>query len=260
MDAAGLSAFWDSAIDDFLSGGESVPSTVRPWAGSYSGQGQGVVNWDAFPEPYIGDIGRAPRMVFLGLNPGPPDLSFQGRGGVFADEIRKVGSYTSWAATQPYLREPWRANHRSNPYHDARLRFMRRWFEDDAVNASQMLTFELYPWHSNRVTALMLPDAATAREYVLEPIATTGARTVFAFGAPWFRVLPSLGAEEVAKFGRGGQAFGSHVPSRSVAVYRLASLMVVCEKHSGSAGPPRAEEVRVLRQALASWAAISDAH
>jgi hypothetical protein len=91
------------------SGDRSVP---RRWArravgpadasmgDGVSGRGRGEVSLDAaFPEPYIGALDHRPVGVFLGLNPGQAQLDFQGRSGLFADEIRYRGTYSAWAAT-----------------------------------------------------------------------------------------------------------------------------------------------------------------
>jgi hypothetical protein len=97
-------AYGDQAIGRFLAGGPAVPPDDRrmqSWAKAYRGRGRGEVNPGAFPEPYQGALDRRPVGVFLGLNPGQAQLDFQGRWGLFADEIRHLGSYSAWAATWP---------------------------------------------------------------------------------------------------------------------------------------------------------------
>ena len=97
MTCAELTAYWDQAIDRFLAGGPAVPPDprMRSWAEAYRGRGRGAVNLHALPEPYLGALDRQPVGVFLALNPGQAVLDFQGRWGLFADEIRRHGTYLS---------------------------------------------------------------------------------------------------------------------------------------------------------------------
>jgi hypothetical protein len=124
---AELTAYWDQVIAQFLVGGPAVPLDLQmqAWATAYRGRGRGEVSRDAFPEPYIGALDHRPVGVLLGLNPGRAQLDFQGRSGLFADEIRHHGTYSAWAATWPYLRDPWVATMGPNPHHTSRLDFLR---------------------------------------------------------------------------------------------------------------------------------------
>src|SRR2546423_817081 len=97
-----VAEMWDQAVAKFLDGGPAVPASLRSWASAYRGTGRGEVEADAFPEPFLGALER-PAGVFLALNPGRADLSFQGRQSIFADEIRAAGSYSAWATSWPYL-------------------------------------------------------------------------------------------------------------------------------------------------------------
>jgi hypothetical protein len=96
-------------IQTIRAGGPAVPPDprLRSWADAYRGRGRGEVNLNALPEPYLGALDHRPVGVFLALNPGRAVLGFQGRSGLFADEIRHHGTYSAWAATWPYLRDPW---------------------------------------------------------------------------------------------------------------------------------------------------------
>jgi hypothetical protein len=51
-------------------------------------------------------LGASVCAVFLALNPGVSHPEFQHRDGIFAEEIRQLGSYHAWAAGWPYLRHP----------------------------------------------------------------------------------------------------------------------------------------------------------
>ena len=219
-----------------------------------TGHGRGEVEPDAFPEPFLGVLER-PAGVFLALEPGRADLVFQGRQSVFADEIRAAGSYSAWATSWPYLRDPWVAKKGRNPHHSNRLSFLRTWTGNPILAGSAMVDFELYPWHSTAVTATMRPDPAIIEEYVWRPVAELGA-PVFAFGAPWFGILEDgLGLRVVDRLGVGGRPYGSKVPSRSVAVIEHDGLIVIAERHLGSAGPPSRAEALLLREAVSRWIA-----
>lgn len=251
---------WEQAIQGFLSGDGSTPTDeLRRWRSSYRGPGLGSVEDRALPEPYLGRLepGVA-KGVFLALNPGRADLGFQGRDGVFAEEIRGLGSYAAWAGTWPYLRDPWIETKGANRHHGSRLRFLRRWFADERLGPERMVGFELYPWHSTSVTAPIRAPVEILREFVLEPIGELGDVIVFAFGAPWFSLLPTLGVEVLARLGAGGRRYGSMVASRAVMVGRMpGGSLVVAEKHRGSASPPSRREVDLLRDAVRGLGSLS---
>src|SRR4051794_11146368 len=94
-----IANFWNEVIDDFLNNKPTLRPPLDRWHRSYSGKGRGQVQDDSLIEPYIGDITTAPKAVFLGLNPGRAYPEFQSREGIFAEEIRKMGSYQAWAKT-----------------------------------------------------------------------------------------------------------------------------------------------------------------
>lgn len=207
---------------------------------------------DAFPEPWVGRLDAATcKGVMLGLNPGRADLAFQGHDGLFAQEIRQRGSYSEWAASWPYLRDPWVATKGPNRFPRSRLRFLRDWTGEAGLAAEAMVTVEMYPWHSTAITGAMRPERAVdaIRRWVLDPVRALGA-PVFAFGSPWLRILPTLGFREVDRLGQRGRPYGSKVSSRAVHVYELDGLRIVAEKHLGAAGPPSSTETTLLRAAL----------
>lgn len=249
---------WDRAVDQFLRTGDAVPAALEPWFNAYRGSGLGAVDRKALPEPYLGDIMGRPRAAFLALNPGEA-FPFQRPGGAFVKHVQELGSYRAWAASWPYLTGAWEQHHsggKPNRHHASRLKFLRRWFSDERLGPSDMVAFELYPWHSSRITAAMRPDPELIYEFVWSPLAEIGV-PAFAFGAPWFPLLeePRLGLEVVDRLGQGGRPFGSRVASRSVLVLRhqQAGLTVLAEKHSGAAGPPSASEAALLQQAVNDW-------
>ena len=247
---------WDEAVDDFLAGRTSLSPDLAAWFASYAGKGSGAVDPEAMPEPFLGPLKpHGAKVVFLALNPGRP-FAFQRRDGFFAKRVRECGSYSKWAATWPYIDGDWEAaNQPPNRHHQARLKFMRTWFGDEGLTAESMVAFELYPWHSTRVTATIRPDPELIKRYIWEPIAELGRPLVFAFGAPWFPILRDhLELDVVASLGRGGDDYGSSVPSRSVvALEGPNGVKVVAERHAGSAGPPSAAETAKLKTAFARF-------
>src|SRR5262249_24274715 len=136
-----VAAAWNDVIARFLSGGPRLPPDIRRWRDeSYLGHGLGAVELDALPEPYAGSLFGEPRAVFLALNPGRADLTFQSRNGIFANEIRRLGTYSAWTATWPYQRNPWLAHKGPNRHGLSRLAFMRRWHNDGDLAIARMLT------------------------------------------------------------------------------------------------------------------------
>jgi hypothetical protein len=251
--------FWDGVVGDFLAHSgcnverRSRRAPLAEWRRAYDGRGRGEVVEDAMPEPYLGSLDGTPKMVVLALNPGGADLGFQSAGGVFAREIAELGSYRAWAASWPYLRDPWVAAKGKNRHHTTRIEFMRRWHGNTDLGAEGMVAFELFPWHSHGVTAAMRPPPEIVREFIWEPLSEFGDVPVFAFGAPWFPLLEhQLGLRVVARLGAGGRGYGSTVESRAVLVLEAPTGgLVVAEKHLGSAAPPGRDEVERLREALA---------
>jgi hypothetical protein len=248
--------FWDAHTTRWLAGDDELRSPLDRWFSSYVGGGIGVVDRQAFAEPYAGDLRGNPRFVILGLNPGDVSLDFQGRNGVFANAIRDIGSYSAWAATHPYMGEVWTRAKGRNRYGSARFKFARTWLGDPNLEDRDLVTFELYPWHSKGVTGVMRPPDDILDAFVWRPLAELPVTDVFAFGAEWARALKRLGMAPVDHLGRGGRDWGSTVPSRTILVYVTPSRQrLIVAWHSGSAGPPRAEETERLRDALASSAA-----
>jgi hypothetical protein len=270
-----MTRFWDQHVNDWLNDNDTLAENdhalLERWFDSYSGKGRGAVTREAMPEPWIGDLTSPDhaRMVILGLNPGDYKERLQARDGMYAEEVRKLGSYSKWAATNPYLRDPWIAKKDSGPnvygvngYHTNRLAFARRWLDDSNLPESSVILLELYPWHSTGVTGPMQPAPDIIRRYVWEPLdELTNVNDIFAFGKPWSSLIERLRNNQIDKgelqlvdiLGKGGRDYGSSVASRSVRVYcRPSGKRIIVEWHSGSAGPPSAEETSKLKNALAS--------
>jgi hypothetical protein len=197
--------FWDEHVWQWLSGADPMADPLPEWYASYAGSGPGIVTRDGFVEPYLGDfLGHEsePRLVIMGLNPGYFDPPHQARDGMFADEIRdEYGSYSAWARSCPYDRDPWTAAHGPNNYFRSRLNFTRTWLDDAAATMNDMLVVELYPWHSARVTSAMHPPADVLTAFVWEPLAELAVRHYFAFGRPWVAAATELGLDLTAALG-----------------------------------------------------------
>jgi hypothetical protein len=243
--------FWDAVTADWLGGEDVLPAALESWFASYSGRGAGQVTRNAFAEPYLGDLRGTPRFVILGLNPGQAVLGFQARDGIFANAIREGGSYSAWAAPNPYLSETWTRVHGRNRYHTARLRFAQGWLEDPGLTPNELLTLELYPWHSKRVTASIVPRIDVVERFIWEPLAEIPVEFVFAFGKPWLAACQELGLPEQGRWGRGGENYGSTVSSRTVVEFELPSgQSVIVLWQSGYAGPPALDDAQRLRERL----------
>lgn len=241
-------AAWDECVAAWLDGRPELSDALERWYRSYSG----AVSAEAMPEPWIGSF-RRPRLAMLGLNPGQADLDFQGIRGRFADEIRRLGSFSRWAGTDPYGSEAWEKRNGVNVYRRARLRFAQRWTQDETVAGRDLLIVELYPWHSKRVTATMKPPADVLDTYVWGPLAETDLPLIFAFGARWAKICDNLNLVPEHRWGPGGKAFESEVPSRTVVIYQVSARqrVVVCWQQ-GYAGPPGEQGVERLREIVAA--------
>jgi hypothetical protein len=252
-----MTSFWDNHVNGWLNGNNALSDPLDGWFKSYAGKGRGEVTLEGMPEPWIGDLTspERARLVILGLNPGDYRPAFQARTGIYAEQVRELGSYTQWAAKNPYLLEPWKKEFGINRYHLARQQFARRWLGDPDVPESAVVLLELYPWHSTGVTGLMRPDRDIIQRFVLDPIGEfSNVRDIFAFGKPWSSRLENLGLPLIDKLGNGidERDYGSSVASRSLRVYQLpCGKRIIVEWHSGSAGPPSAKETALLKAALA---------
>lgn len=157
--------------------------------------------------------------------------------------------------TEPYLRDPWRAVHGRNRYHENLRAFARTWVKDPALHSRDVLVLELYPWHSDRATATMAPPTDLIDEFVWQPIAEIDLPEVIAIGSDWQRVAERIGLPErtidVAFTDRTWRARVFELPSGQ----RLAVIW-----HQGSNSPPNAHDTRALNPALRSPGAAIPPH
>ena len=252
MDAEELVAFWDDYTDAWLAGDDPLPEPLSRWWDSYKGTGKGEPTRECFAEPYIGPLRSDAALVTLGLNPGQAFPELQGREGAFGDEIRRAGSYSAWAAENPYLGLTWQKfAGRPNRYHTARQRFAQHWTEAGS-DVPKVLTLELFPWHSTEVTAVMAPPLDIIRDFVWEPLADLGCEILFAFGRPWSNVCERLQLKPLREWRFGKASFPFAVSSRVARTFELPTRGQVCITWQvGYAGPPGREDARRLREALA---------
>lgn len=251
-----VASLWDDHVRVWMSGHDPLPDPLLRWFGSYAGKGRGAVTRDGFAEPYQGDLlGKThpPRLVVLGVHPGGFVPAMQARDGVFVREIQHEysGDYSEWAASDPYARDAWTSRYGRNNYVADRIIFTGRWLGIADPVPNDLMVFELYPWHSTGVTGRMPPPPDVIDEFLWQPISEIDSEFVFGFGRDWDAAASSLGLPCVRALGVGGEDYGSQVRSRAVRLYTLPSgQRLVVEWHSGSAKPPSAIEVDLLRGAI----------
>jgi hypothetical protein len=135
------------------------------------------------------------------------------------------------------------------------------WLEDQELAADQLLTLELYPWHSARVTAPIRPPAEIIETFVWQPLADIQVELIFAFGKPWLGMCNALGLLEVGRWGRGGVDLGSPVASRAAVAFALPSgQWMVVSWQSGYAGPPGSADALRLRERILEARSCPGAH
>ena len=255
---ARIADFWDNVLDLWIRG-EDVMSLdpLARWAGAYAGSGDGAVDLRHYPDPYVGDLRgetHSARLVLLGLNPGIGFDELQARDGIWAKRVTETGLSRCFARSPAADPETW-LKYRGKPsrYWENAIRFGRRWLEDDRVGVHDILNLELYPWHSNRMTAAMRVPSDIVAKYVFAPIAETDVPTVFAFGVAWFEVASSLGLHLLAS--PTSVELGMPPSDRSnwrVGVFQLSKRQrLLVSSQSGYSGPPGANRIIALRSILA---------
>lgn len=239
--------FWDAEIGRWVNGHQQLHSDIERWRSAYSGRGDGAVDLNAMPEPYVGPFAtdRAPALVMLGLNPGAAEPRFQAMDGIYAERVRQT-SYSAWAATGPYSDQAWESIKGRNQYHQNRVAFARRLHHDPAIQPRDLLYVELYPFHSKRVTGPIKPPADLLKRRILDPIAELDTPFVFAFGKPWLSAAQMLGLDAGTPI-----PVDWTTPSRDARRFPLTknqSLVVITQL--GYAGPPGEADTHALAAAL----------
>ena len=259
-----LSTMWDSVIGTFIRGGPTWNDELRPWVDAYKSSTEATQRIDiAMPEPFNGRLDRMPKAILLALNPGTaflgterwrgryPMEDLQGYQGRFAREILDGdGSYTSWAR-QPF-NWPSMNGGFPHPFVTSRMHFVSNW-TSSMVDNDEVVWFDLYPWHSKSWGSIDIRDAHLQHlidRYVAQPIAALNSPWTFAFGKPWFTVLPSIGFQRLAVLGGPGtKLWSNQTPSRRVGIFEnpTTKCRIIAMYHSGGAGPPKSTEVDSLR-------------
>ena len=250
--------FWDEVLDGWRPGEDHLDTDpLGKWFASYQGTGPGAVDLRHYPDPYIGDlrgIHHEPELVLLGLNPGIGYDSLQGDDGLWTKRIKNE-SYSKCLQRSP-AEDPasWQALHGKKSAYWARLiNFARRWSQRQDAGVHEILNFELYPWHSPRVTGPMIPPADILDRFIWAPAQEVATPAVFAFGAPWFKICDDLDLPVVAQYGQGGTPLPAPAPWHwRVCCYRLPSRqLAVVSAQQGYAGPPGGPGVEILRRIVA---------
>lgn len=252
--------FWDLHVAQWLAGQESWTPELREWFDSYRGQGAGQVDLSCFPDPYVGDLRGLrgqPQVVVLGLNPGVGYPRLQGReGGIWSERIRS-SSYSHCMDRSPHGDQAWLDLHgRPSRYWQVLMRWARAWTRDQGLLASQVLNFELYPWHSNAITAPITPPADVVDRYIWQPISEIDTESVFAFGKPWVAVCQQLGLPVLRWHGPGHETFpGPQTAGWNVVTFALQSgQRAVVSWQPGYAGPPGQARTATLRRIVSDSA------
>jgi hypothetical protein len=265
-----LALMWDEVVTKFLDGDPPWTNELRPWLDAYRGATPATKRVDAaMPEPFNGRLDRKPKAIMLALNPGNafmgaqtwmgrqpmPDL--QSRWGRFAQEINESGgSYTNWAR-RPF---DWPALNGGSPHPfvTSRMGFVNNWVLGDTVEPDEVVWFDLYPWHSKSWSSIDVRHADVQDlidTYLAQPIAALDSDWTFAFGKPWFEVLPAIGFDKVVEIGgTSSDRWDNQTPSRIVGVFvsRSSGCRITAMRHIGGAGPPKQSEVASLRKLLDS--------
>jgi len=268
-----LASTWDEIVRNWLDGADPWSDELRPWVDSYSGTGSSKLQVDAIPEPFSGPIDKPPKAVLLALNPGRAFMGnelwssgqrmsdLQSRQGRFAKEIvASGGSFTHWSSTP----QDWKllTGGPDNRFVTSRLRFVKDWLAPDPVSPADLVWFDMYPWHSYTWGSISAKNEKVCElidRYVIQPIAALSAPWVFAFGKPWFEILPAVGFVKRAELGGEDKPiWANQTPSRRVGLFQstTSGCWVLAMRHIGSAGPPKSSETSPLRDLICKELAI----
>jgi hypothetical protein len=192
--------FWDDMIDKWLRGRDHWPAPLDRWIKAYKGRGRGELVKEHYPDPFAGDLRGeqcSPRLLVLGLNPGIGFNELQARDGKWARGILECGYSRYLTRRPPDIPECWRRLAGSpSRYWGNLIRFAQRWLgEQTTVN--DILNMELYPWHSNSVTAGLHSPPDLVDEFVFRPLTEFDEDNVFAFGSKWFEIAKALELPEI---------------------------------------------------------------
>jgi len=247
--------FWDAAIQGWLQLDEMLTRELLDWRNSYSGSGHGALQLQYYPDPFVGDlrgVRKEPRLIVLGLNPGPAYPDLQSWDGIWARRIAEESYSRCFRRSHAEDPETWRQRHgRESRYWGNLTRFLQRWLSDPTATHQDILNMELYPWHSAKLSAPIKVPASIIDKFVLQPLSEISVKEIFAFGADWFRhvtTLPSL--REVRVFRpRELHLADSDKHGWRLAVYELPSKQhLILSAQTGYAGPPGTDRTKRMRE------------
>ena len=245
---------WNSAHTNWASD-KPLPAELDAWRDSYTGKGKSALDKLAMPEPWSGDLASKPVAVTMSVHPGTADPAFHHRSSAWPNTIEDQhgGSYSKWAATGPYFSDVWESSHAVNAPMANRLRFLSAWTGND-LKPSQVVDFTVFPWHAAdwKPNAFKL-DPAVLHEFVLEPIASTGAKWAFGFGKDWWDLVEALGLPIIDQLGDGGRPYPTQVDHRRWLVAEGPDgLRIAAMRMDSMPIPPKQEEIEDLRRVLES--------
>jgi len=259
--------FWDdyilawiqgeAALETWLAEQEpSIQSDLTRWMNSYCGTGKGALDLSCFPDPYVGNLRgseKEPRMICLGLNPGVGYPSLQGRGGLWTNRILDSSYSSCVERSVPGDPSGWLQYHKKeSPYWRKLINFGKRW-HGVSFTHKDLLNFELYPWHSNCLTAGLDCPVDIIQRYVLSPLSGIDCKLVFAFGKSWKQVCSNANMRAIERYGEGFQPFpGVDCPGWSVVLFQSSASpkVFVVSWQKGYAGPPGKERIPTLQAIL----------
>lgn len=249
-----LVALWNSAHTAWAND-QPLPAELDAWRECYTGKGKNAVDKLAMPEPWVGELESNPIAVTMGIHPGAADPAFQHRSSAWPNTIEDQhgGSYSEWAAAGPYFGDVWESAHGVNVHSGHRMRFLSSWTGVD-LTPSQVVDFQVFPWHTTdwKSNALKL-DAEILREFVLEPIASTGAKWAFGFGKDWWDLIEALGLPILDQLGDGGRPYPTQVDHRRWLVAEGPDgLRIAAMRMDSMSIPPTTKETEDLRRVLES--------
>ena len=247
MTRSELAAFWDDQLNRWLNR-RALDPILREWKQAWAGE---VDEW-AFPEPWMGPLLETPRIVIGGLNPGRAHKRLQSRSGRSAQRIREIG-FTAWAAPRPFniANGEWQDEGFARiRLDDDRLNFARGLLHDPSIEFGDVLTFELYPWHSPGLGShpIRVPPHILD-EFILQPLSEFADPAVprVMFRRAWEDALSRTdgGRAEIAK-----TISGFSVPRRRAQLWRIKDRgRLIVEIHGQYDPLPYGRDLEQLRRA-----------
>lgn len=253
---ANVADFWDDVLARWIDNRDHLVPPLHEWLNSYSGTGKGAVDDGHYPDPYVGDLRGGThdvRLVVLGLNPGRGYPGLQGRDGIWTKRIAEDGYSHCFNRSPAEDARSWIELHvKQSPYWRNLINFGKRWTNDPNFDVHGILNFELYPWHSDAVTAPMVPPPQVIDQFIWQPCQEVGTQAVFAFGAPWFQLCAALDLHEAKRWGADGTPFPMEDDKGwRMRAYRLPSgQFAVVSSQPGFAGPPGPKRLGIMRDLL----------